>query len=73
MVDVERLTHETLDLVLKSDWEKCVEYAEKILDEDNKKEILRDSLLESIILTFASDDSDFGNDEGSGEDVEPLF
>lgn len=62
MVDVERLTHEALHLVSKSDWEKCVEHAEKIQDEDNEKEILRDGLLEPIILTFASDDSDCTTD-----------
>ncbi|KAL4084185.1 hypothetical protein QTP88_028015 [Uroleucon formosanum] len=43
MVDVERLTNEALDSVSKSDWEKCVEHAEKIQDEDYEKEILRDS------------------------------
>jgi len=40
MVEVERLTNEALDSVSKSDWEKCVEHAEKIQDEDNEKEIL---------------------------------
>ncbi|KAL4119466.1 hypothetical protein QTP88_012273 [Uroleucon formosanum] len=59
MVDVERLTNEALDSVSKSDWEKCVEHAEKIQDEDYEKEILRDSLTEPMTLTFASDDSDF--------------
>jgi len=34
MVDVGRLTNETLDSVSKSDWEKCVKHAEKIQDED---------------------------------------
>jgi len=72
MVDVERLTNEALDSVSKSDWEKCVEHAEKIQDEDYEKEILRDSLTEPIILTFASDDSDFGTDGDSENDVEEL-
>jgi transposase len=72
MVDVERLTNEALDSVSKSDWEKCVEHAEKIQDEDYEKEILRDSLTEPMILTFASDDSDFGTDGDSENDVEEL-
>lgn len=73
MIDAERLTHEALNLVSKSNWEKCVEHAEKIKDEDNEKKILRDHLLDPIILTFASDDSDFGDDEDNEEDVGPLF
>jgi hypothetical protein len=56
MVDVERLTNEALDSVSKSDWEKCIEHAEKIQDKDYEKEILRDSLTELMILTFASDE-----------------
>jgi len=70
MVDVERLTNEALDSVSKSDWKKCVKHAEKIQDEDNEKEILRDNLIEPIIFPFASDDSDFGTDEDSENDVE---
>ncbi|KAL4126389.1 hypothetical protein QTP88_010611 [Uroleucon formosanum] len=62
MVDVERLTHEALDLVSKSDWEKCVKHAETIQDEDYQ-EILIDSVLEPVIITFQTDDSDFSNDE----------
>ncbi|KAF0754596.1 Uncharacterized protein FWK35_00015044 [Aphis craccivora] len=72
MVEVERLTNEALDSISKSDWEKCVEHAEKIQDEDNEKEILRDSLTEPMILTLASDDSDFGTDGDSENDVEEL-
>lgn len=37
MVDVERLTNEALDSVTKSDWEKYVEHAEKIQDDDYGK------------------------------------
>jgi len=73
MVDVERLTHEALDLVSKSDWEKCVKHAETIQDEDYQKEILMDSVLEPLIITFQSDDSDFGNDEDSEDDVQTLI
>lgn len=73
MVDVERLTHEALDLVSKSDWEKCVKHAETIQDEDYQKEILMDSVLEPLIITFQTDDSDFGNDEDSEDDVQTLI
>lgn len=64
MVEVERLTTETLDSISKIDWEKCVKHAEKIQNEDNE-EILRDNLMESIIFTLASDDRDFSTDEDS--------
>lgn len=73
MANVERLTHEELDLVSKRDWEKYVELAEKVQDEDYEKEILRDCLLEKIIVTFTSDDSDSSNDDDSEEDFETLF
>ncbi|KAL4123310.1 hypothetical protein QTP88_015508 [Uroleucon formosanum] len=73
MVDVERLTHEALDLVSKSDWEKCVKHAETIQDEDYQKEILMDIVLEPLIITFQTDDSDFGNDEDSEDDVQTLI
>jgi len=39
MVNVEKLTHEALDMVSKSEWEKCVKHAETIQDQDNGKEI----------------------------------
>ncbi|KAE9521646.1 hypothetical protein AGLY_017942 [Aphis glycines] len=73
MVNVERLTHKALDLVSMSDWEKCVKHAETIQDENYQKEILMDSVLESFIITFQTDDSDFGNDEDSDDDVQTLI
>ena len=73
IVDIERLTHKALDLVSKCDWEKCVKRAETIQDQDNEKEILKDSLLEPIIKTFETDDSEFGNDEDSEDDVQTLI
>jgi len=72
MVDVERLTNEAFDSVSKSDWEKCDEHAEKIQYEDYEKEILQVSLTEPIILTFASDNSNFGTDGDSKNDIEEL-
>lgn len=70
MVDVEKLTHKALNLVSKSNWEKCVKHAETIQGQDNAKEILRDSLLEPVIITFETDDSYFGNDEDSEDDIQ---
>jgi len=45
MVDIEKLTHEALDLVTQHDWEKCVRHAVALQDQDNEKEIIRDSML----------------------------
>lgn len=50
MVNIERLTNEALDLITRLDWEKCVRYAEALQDEDDKKGILRDRVLEPIIM-----------------------
>jgi len=59
MVDLEKLTHEALDSVTQHDWEKCVRHAKSLQDQDNEKEIMRDSMLEPIILTLLPDDSDW--------------
>uniref|UniRef100_A0A2S2PM81 Tc1-like transposase DDE domain-containing protein n=1 Tax=Schizaphis graminum TaxID=13262 RepID=A0A2S2PM81_SCHGA len=64
MVDIERLTHEALDAVTIDDWKNCVRHAKKkIQDEDNQKEIMRDTMIEPIILTILPDDSDWSDDE----------
>ncbi|KAL4153945.1 hypothetical protein QTP88_001778 [Uroleucon formosanum] len=69
MCDIERLTHEALDSVTQHDWEKCVRHAEELQDKDNEKEIMRDALLEPIILTLLPDDSDWddSDDEENAE------
>lgn len=58
MVDIEKLTHQALDSVTQHDWEKCLRHAEALQAQDNEKEIIRDSMLEPIILTLLPDDSD---------------
>ncbi|KAE9543577.1 hypothetical protein AGLY_002377 [Aphis glycines] len=70
MVDIERLTHEALDAVTKRDWEKCVRHAEQLQELDNQKEILRDALMEPIILTILPDDSDASDEESDAEELE---
>lgn len=70
MVDIERLTHEALDAVTKEDWENCVRHAEKIQDSDNRKEILRDTLIEPVVLTILPDDSDCSDEESDIEQLE---
>jgi len=57
MADVEKLAHVAMDAVTENDWEKCVARAEKLQDEDNRKEILRDVILELIVITLRDDDS----------------
>jgi len=59
MVDIEKLTHEALDSVTKHDWEKYVRHTEELQDRDNEKEIMRDSVMELIILTLLPDVSDW--------------
>jgi len=58
MCDIERLTYEALDSVTQQDWEKCVRHAEELPDKDNEKEIMKDTMLEPIIMTLLPDDSD---------------
>lgn len=45
MADVEKLAHAAMDVVTQEDWEKCVAHAEKIQNEGNRIEILRDVML----------------------------
>ncbi len=68
MVDIERLTHEALDAVTVDDWKKCVSHAEEIQIEDNKKEIMRDAMIEPIILTILPDESDWSEDDDQDDD-----
>lgn len=63
MVEIERLTNEALDTVTINDWKKSVRHAEDIQNEDNKKEIMRDRILEPIVSTILSDDSDWSDNE----------
>jgi len=62
MADVEKLAHVKMDAVTWKDWEKCVAHAKKI-QEHNRKEILRDVMLQPVIITLRDNDSDWG-DEG---------
>ncbi|KAL4153378.1 hypothetical protein QTP88_001211 [Uroleucon formosanum] len=68
MVDIKRLTHDALDAVTVDDWKKCVHHAEEIQIEDNKKEIMRDTMIEPIILTILPDDSDWSDDDDQDDD-----
>ena len=68
MIDIERLTHEALDAVTVDDWKKCVRHAEEFQIEDNKKEIMRDTMIEPIILTILPDDSDWSDDDDQDDD-----
>lgn len=70
MADVEKLAHAAIDAVTQNDWKKCVEHAEKIQNEDNEKEILRDITLEPIIITLEEDDSDWGDEENDDDIID---
>jgi transposase len=69
MADVEKLAHAAMDAVTQEDWEKCVAHAEKIQNQDNEKEILRDVMLEPIIITLRDDDSDWSDEHDDDDDV----
>ncbi|XP_060861789.1 uncharacterized protein LOC132938795 [Metopolophium dirhodum] len=73
MADVEKLGHVVMDAVKQEDWEKCVAHAEKIQDKDYNQEILRDVMLEPIIITLQDDDSDWGDEEDDEDDDEDIF
>ncbi|KAF0752785.1 Uncharacterized protein FWK35_00025817 [Aphis craccivora] len=64
MVDIERLTHEALDVVTKEHREKCVRHAERLQELDS------DALMKLIILTTLPDVSDFSDEESDIEQLE---
>lgn len=57
------------DLLTQHDWEKCVRHAESLQNKDYEKEIMRDTVLEPIILTLLPDNSDWGSSDNE-ENVE---
>lgn len=59
MVNVELLTHQALVSITQLYWKNCVKNSESIQDKDYDKYILRDSLLETILLNLLPDDSDW--------------
>ncbi|KAF0757600.1 Uncharacterized protein FWK35_00007094 [Aphis craccivora] len=63
IADVEKLMHEAIDSVTKEDWINCVRHTEKIQEEDYKKEIHREVILEPIILTILPGESSTDEDE----------
>lgn len=65
-VDIEHLTLETLDAIIREDWEKWVKNAENIQELDNQKKTLKDALLEPIMLTILHDNSNWSDNEESG-------
>jgi hypothetical protein len=66
MVYIKQLTHKTLDMVTINNWKKCVRHVEEIQTEDNKKKkIMRDIMIESIFITLLSDDSDWSDDKNN--------
>jgi transposase len=71
IADAEKLAHAAMDAVKQEDWEKCVAHAEKIQNQDNEKEILRDVMLEPIIIiiTLRDDDSDWSVEHDDDDDV----
>jgi len=73
MADVEKLAHSAMDAVTQEDWEKCVAHAEKIQNEDNEKEILKDVMLEPIIITLIDDDSDWSDEHDEHDDDDDVF
>ncbi|XP_022173446.1 uncharacterized protein LOC111035921 [Myzus persicae] len=68
MADVEVLVNNALNEITKEAWAKYGENCSKQQDEDFIKEVLRDEMLEPIILTINSDESSTDEDENDEND-----
>ncbi|KAL4084167.1 hypothetical protein QTP88_028000 [Uroleucon formosanum] len=66
---VEKLMHEAIDSVTKEDWINCVRHTEKIQEEDYKKEIHREVILEPIILTILPGESSTDEDDDDEDEL----
>lgn len=69
LADVERLMNDAIDRVTVDDWKNCVKHAERLQDEDFRKEIGRDEILERIVINIG-DDSD--NTDSELSDTQDL-
>jgi len=69
IADVEKLMHEAIDSVTKEDWINCVRNTEKIQEEDYKKEIHREVILEPIILTILPGESSTDEDDDDEDEL----
>lgn len=60
--DVEKLVNEVIDSVTVEDWKRCVKHCEELQESDFIKEGLRDEILEPIIITINSDETNDSED-----------
>ncbi|XP_046395146.1 uncharacterized protein LOC124162602 [Ischnura elegans] len=69
MADIEVLMNEELDRVTAMEWEKCVQHAEKIQEDDYRRDTAIDSVMESIVINLQDDSSDSLSDESDEDDI----
>ncbi|XP_046406949.1 uncharacterized protein LOC124171727 [Ischnura elegans] len=73
MKDLEDITNQVIDEVTQDAWAACVRHAEQLQDEDLKKEIARDAIMEPIIIQPTESDSENEDTDGrEDEEVEIL-
>lgn len=58
LCDVEKLTHEAIDSISIAAWADCVKHAERLQEEDYRREVAADSVMEPIIININETDSE---------------
>lgn len=69
IADVRKLLLEAIAKVTVEDWKKCVKHSETLQEEDFHKEVIREDIIEPIIINL-QDDSDCSSDS---ENEDELF
>ncbi|XP_022172706.1 uncharacterized protein LOC111035407 [Myzus persicae] len=72
MADVEVLVNNALGEITKEAWKKCGEHCSKLQDADFVKEVLKDEMLEPIILSINPDESSTDEDENDDDKLLDL-
>lgn len=70
LADVERLIHQSLDNVTVQDWVSRVAHTENLQEEDFRKEVARDSVVQNLTINLQDSDSDVSDQDMDEEDEE---
>lgn len=58
IAEVEKLTNEAIESISTSAWENCVRHAEHLQEEDYRREISRDEIMERFVIHLRESDSE---------------
>ena len=66
--DVERLTREAIDSISVSSWADCVRHAEKYQEDDFRREVAMDSVMEPVIINLREEEEEIDTSDEEDEE-----